>query len=65
MDERPIAEARADLSELTSMVRHTGHSVMLTRRGKPQAAVVPAELAEAAEALGNEEAIKVLRQAGR
>jgi prevent-host-death family protein len=56
MDELPIAEARANLSEITSQVRHTRQPVRLTRRGKPQAAIVPVELAEAAEAAGGMDA---------
>jgi prevent-host-death family protein len=52
MEELPIADARANLSEITSQVRHTQQPVRLTRRGKPQAAIVPVELADAAEAVG-------------
>lgn len=52
MDELPVAEARANLSEITSHVRHARQSVLLTRRGKPQATIVPIELGDAAEAVG-------------
>jgi len=52
MDEQPIAEARANLSEITAQVRLLRKSVMLTRRGHAQAAIVTAELAEAVEAVG-------------
>lgn len=64
MDELPIADARANLSEITSQVRLLRKSVSLTRRGKVQVAIVPAELAEAAEAVGGpDKAAELLRQA--
>lgn len=56
MDEQPIAEARANLSEITARVRLLRKTVMLTRRGHAQAAIVPAELAEAVEAAGGPDA---------
>src|ERR1035441_8934357 len=52
MDEQPIAEARANLSEIAAQVRLLRKAVMLTRRGNKQVAIVPAELAEAAAAGG-------------
>lgn len=52
MDEHPIAEARANLSELAVQVRLLRKVVMLTRRGRAQVAIVPAELAEAVEEVG-------------
>jgi prevent-host-death family protein len=62
MDEQPIAEARANLSDLISRVRLLRTPVCLTRRGKPQAAVVPVELAEAAQAVGGpDKAAELLR----
>ena len=62
MDEQPIAEARANLSELVSQVRLLRVSVRLTRRGKPQATVVPVELADAAEEVGGpDKAAELLR----
>jgi prevent-host-death family protein len=64
MDELPIAEARANLSEITSKVRHTRQPVRLTRRNTPQAAIVPVELADAAEAAGGmDAAIAILGKA--
>jgi prevent-host-death family protein len=64
MEELPIAEARANLSEITSRVRHTREPVRLTRRGSPQAAIVTAELGDAAEAAGGlDRAAEILRQA--
>jgi len=63
MDEQPIAEVRANLSEIAAQVRLLRKSVSLTRRGKVQAAIVPAELAEAAEAVGGpDKAVELLRQ---
>lgn len=56
MDEQPIAEARANLSEISAQVRLLRKIVMLTRRGKAQVAIVPAELAEAVEAAGGPDA---------
>lgn len=56
MDTQPIAEARANLSEIAAQVRLLRKSVRLTRRGKVQVAIVPAELAEAAEAAGGPDA---------
>lgn len=56
MDEQPIAEARANLSEIAARVRLLRKAVMLTRRGNKQVAIVPVELAEAAEAVGGPDA---------
>lgn len=64
MDDRPIAEARANLTELVAGVRLLRKGVRLLRRGKPQAALVPVELAEAAEAAGGmDAAVAILRKA--
>lgn len=66
MDEKPIADARANLSEVIASVRLLRQGVHLTRRGKPQAAIVPTELADAAEAVGGmDAATEILRQAAR
>jgi prevent-host-death family protein len=66
MDDKPIAEARANLSELIASVRLLRQGVQLTRRGKPQAALVPFELAQAAEAVGGmDAAVEVLRKAAQ
>ena len=63
MDEQPIAEARANLSEITAQVRLLRKTVMLTRRGHAQAALVPTELAEAVEDVGGpDKATELLRQ---
>lgn len=36
-----IAEAKARLSELVGEVAHAGHSVVITKRGRPMARLVP------------------------
>lgn len=66
MDDKPIAEARANLSELVASVRLLRHGVRLSRRGKPQAAIVPVELFDAAEAAGGvDAAAEILRKAAQ
>lgn len=63
MDDKPIAEARANLSDLIASVRLLRQGVRLSRRSKPQAALVPIELAEAAEAAGGmDAATEILRK---
>jgi len=63
MDEQPIADARANLSELTSRIRHLRTSVRITSRGKPQATLTTVELGDAAEAVGGpDKAVELLRQ---
>lgn len=64
MDDKPIATARANLSELVAEVRLLRRPFTLSRRGKPQAALVPVELAMAAEAAGGtDKATDILRAA--
>lgn len=50
--DQPIAEARANLSELLASVRLLRRTYFLTSRGKRQAAVIPAELGELIEKAG-------------
>ncbi|MEV6074945.1 type II toxin-antitoxin system prevent-host-death family antitoxin [Streptomyces sp. NPDC052069] len=50
--DQPIAEARANLSELLNSVRLLRRTYFLTSRGKRQAAVVPAELGELIQQAG-------------
>jgi prevent-host-death family protein len=52
----PISDARANLSELVASVRLLRKCVLLTQRGKPRAAIVPAELGEAINAAGGPDA---------
>lgn len=55
-DDLPISEARANLSEVINQVRLLRRCVRLTSRGKAHAAVVPVELADAAQDVGGPEA---------
>jgi prevent-host-death family protein len=47
--EVPVTQARADLAELVSRVGYTGERILLTRHGKPLAALVPISDLEALE----------------
>jgi prevent-host-death family protein len=49
-DEAPISEARDHLTELVSRAAHDGQITYITRRGRRMAAIVPLEVAEAADA---------------
>lgn len=61
----PISAARANLSELVASVRLLRRCVMLTQRGKPRAAIVPAELGEAVIAAGGpDSALQILKGGG-
>lgn len=44
-----MTQARAELAELVSRVGYTGERILLTRHGKPLAALVPVEDLEALE----------------
>jgi prevent-host-death family protein len=58
-----IADARAHWSDVIARVRHTREPVILTNRGTPQAAIVPAEIGDAIEAVGGpDKAAELLRQ---
>ena len=58
--DHPIAEARANLSELLASVRLLRSTRFLTSRGKRQAAIVPADLGELIEAVGGPDAAAAL-----
>jgi prevent-host-death family protein len=59
--DHPIAEARANMSELLASVRLLRRAYFLTSRGKRQAAIVPAELGELIEQAGGpDKAAKIL-----
>jgi prevent-host-death family protein len=45
-DTIPISEARANITEVINSVRLLRRCVFLTRRDKPQAALVPVELGQ-------------------
>ena len=63
MEQQPVADARANLSEIVNQVRIGRRLVMLTRRGTPQAGLVPPDVAEAIDAAGGPDAaLKLLRQ---
>ena len=47
--EVPVTQARADLAELVSRVGYSGERILLTRHGKPLAALVPIDDLEALE----------------
>jgi prevent-host-death family protein len=62
-DAKPVAEARANLTELVNEVRLLRRVVTLTRRGHPQATLVPADLGDAIrEAGGADAALALLRR---
>ncbi|MBB6343761.1 prevent-host-death family protein [Nonomuraea muscovyensis] len=64
--EHPIAEARANLSELLAAARLLRRVYFLTSRGKPQAAIVPAELGDAVVAAGGvDAAVELLNRAAK
>jgi len=64
MDELPIAEARANLSDVASKVRYTREPVCLTRRGTPQVTLVPTDIGDLIEAAGGtDKAAEILRRA--
>lgn len=52
VEDHPIAEARANLSELLASVRLLRRAYFLTSRGKRQAALVPAELGALIQQVG-------------
>jgi prevent-host-death family protein len=61
----PISDARANLTEVIASVRLLRRCVMLTQRGKPRAAIVPAELGDAINAAGGPDAaLAILRKDG-
>lgn len=63
--DQPIAQARANLSELLNSVRLLRRVHFLTSRGKRVAAVVPAELGEQiVEAGGPDQVLALLQERG-
>jgi hypothetical protein len=55
-DNIPISEARANITEVIASVRLLRRCVFLTRREKPQAAVIPVELGELVRKVGGVDA---------
>jgi len=63
MENVPVADARANLSDVVARVRYTQESVRLTRRGTPQAAIVPVAIGDLIEAVGGfDKACEILRR---
>jgi antitoxin (DNA-binding transcriptional repressor) of toxin-antitoxin stability system len=59
----PISEARANITDVIASVRLLRRCVFLTRRDKPQAAVVPVELGEVVRRVGGpDEARRILSE---
>jgi len=52
--EIPVTQARADLADLVNRVAYSGERVVLTRHGRPLAALVSAEDLERLEQLAQE-----------
>ncbi len=52
----PISEARANITDLIASVRLLRRCVFLTRRSKPQVALVPVELGELVRKAGGPDA---------
>lgn len=65
-DEMPISDARANLTEVVNAVRLQDRRIRLTRRGTPQAGIVPVDVLDLIDAVGGlDTAREVLRkQAG-
>jgi len=57
-DEMPVSEARANLTEVVNAVRLQDRAVRLTRRGAPQAAVVPVDVLDLIDAAGGLDAAR-------
>jgi prevent-host-death family protein len=51
-DDMAISEARANLTEVVNAVRLQDRTVRLSRRGTPQAAVVPVDVLDLIDAVG-------------
>lgn len=65
VEDIPISEARANITDVIASVRLLRRCVFLMRREKPQAALVPVELGEAIrEAGGPDAALAILRAHG-
>lgn len=62
-DNMAISDARANLTDVVNAVRLQDRSVLLHRRGKPQAVVLPPDLKDLIEAAGGLDAAReALRQ---
>lgn len=56
----PISDARANLTEVVNAVRLQDRAVRLSRRGKPQAAIVPVDVADRIDKLGGVAALRAV-----
>jgi prevent-host-death family protein len=63
MTELPISEARDHLGDLVSKAEHAHERIVLTRRGKPVAAVISIEDLRALEAVEDEADLAAARGA--
>jgi prevent-host-death family protein len=64
-DELAVSEARANLTEVVNAVRLQDRMVQLTRRGAPQAVIVPVDIAEAITEAGGLDRARTLLKEGR
>lgn len=55
-DEIPISEARSNITDVVASVRLLRRCIFLTRRSKPQAAIVPVELGTLVKQAGGPDA---------
>ena len=64
-----VSEAREDFSEFINRVTYTGQRIILHRRGKALAALIPVADLEALEAIEDyidiEHALKAIKEAGK
>jgi hypothetical protein len=56
LEDQPIVEARANISDLVNAVKLLRRAYFLTRRGRREAAVVPVELGELVQKAGGPDA---------
>ncbi|GAA4397215.1 hypothetical protein GCM10023187_06330 [Nibrella viscosa] len=67
--ELPVAEVRSQLAELLNEVHYAGKSIVVTRRGRPLAAIVPHRLLKRLEELEDRldvlEAREALKEPGQ
>lgn len=59
----PISEARANITDVIASVRLLRRCVFLTRREKPQAAVVPVELGHLVREVGGPDIAQAILEA--
>jgi prevent-host-death family protein len=62
-DTMQVSDARANLTEVVNAVRLQDRTVRLTRRGTPQAAIVPMDVVDIIERAGGLERFREAHQA--